>query len=120
MVYDLYRRSIYTPPRETIIDLFCAYLESSSEEWPAEDDDPGEEGPDRSLRGRANLLFRKLNESGWVDQEQHPVYSFRVAMPDHALALLDNLDRIRRGYRMEYRGWILGVYQNLTGAEGFS
>ena len=41
-------------------------------------------------------------------------------MPDHALALLDTLDRIRRGYRMEYRGWILGVYQNLTGAEGFS
>ena len=120
LVYDLYRRSIYTLPKETIIDLFCEYLESSSGEWPAEDDDPGEDEPDRSLRGRANLLFRKLNESGWVDQEQHPDYSYRVAMPDHALALLDTLDRIRRGYRMEYRGRILSVYQNLTGAEGFS
>ncbi len=121
LVFDLYRRSIYTLPKETIIDLFCEYIETNDvEEWPAEDDDSGEGTTDRTIRGRANQLFRKLDEAGWVDQEQNPDYSIRVVMPDHALALLDTLDKIRKGYRMEYRGRILSIYQNLTGAEGFS
>jgi hypothetical protein len=121
LVYDLYRRSIYTLPKETIIDLFCEYLETAAiQDWPEEDDETGERDPDRSVRGRANLLFRKLDEAGWLDQEQHPDYSFRVSLPDHALALLDTLDKIRKGYRMEYRGRILSIYQNLTGEEGLS
>ncbi len=121
LVYDLYRRSIYTLPKETIIDLFCEYLETAAiQDWPEEDEEAGECDPDRSIRDRANLLFRKLDEAGWLDQEQHPDYSFRVSLPDHALALLDTLDKIRKGYRMEYRGRILSIYQNLTGEEGLS
>ena len=123
LVHDLYQRSIYTLPKETIIDLFCEYLETAVvEEWPEEDDDPEAGGPgvDRSIRDRANLLFRKLDEAGWLEQEQHPDYTFRVSLPDHAQAILDTLDKIRKGYRMEYRGRILGIYQNLTGEEGLS
>ncbi|NLA26245.1 MAG: hypothetical protein GX878_02495 [Firmicutes bacterium] len=123
LVYDLYQRSIYTLPKETIIDLFCEHLDTAAVgEWPEEEDDPetGESGSDRSTRDRANLLFRKLDETGWLEQEQHPDYSFRVSLPDHAQALLDTLDKIRKGYRMEYRGRILGIYQNLTGEEGLS
>ena len=129
LVYDLYQRSIYTLPKETIIDLFCEYLETAAiQDWPDEEEDLE---PDRStlslaaggappIRHRANLLFRKLNEAGWLDQEQHPDYSIRVSLPDHALALLDTLDKIRKGYRMEYRGRVLSIYQNLTGEEGLS
>ena len=123
LVHDLYQRSIYTLPKETIIDLFCEHLETAAvEEWPEEDGDTGanDVGSDRSLRDRANLLFRKFDEMGWLEQEQHPDYSFRVSLPDHAQALLDTLDKIRKGYRMEYRGRILGIYQNLTGEEGLS
>ncbi|HOA35102.1 MAG TPA: DUF5716 family protein [Bacillota bacterium] len=121
LVYDLYRRSIYTLPKETIIDLFCEYLETAAiEDWPEENDAADERDIDRSIRGRANLLFRKLNEAGWLDQEQHPDYSYRVTLYDYAQALLDTLDKIRKGYRMEYRGRILSIYQNLTGEEGLS
>ncbi|HPU00932.1 MAG TPA: DUF5716 family protein [Bacillota bacterium] len=88
LAYDLYRRSIYTLPKETIIDLFCEYPETAAiEDWPDEENVSEAREFDRSIRGRANLLFRKLNEAGWLDQEQHPDYSFRVLVPDYALDL---------------------------------
>lgn len=123
LVYDLYRRSIYTLPKEAIIDLFCEYLETAAVmDWPEDEDElePGGRDSDRSIRGRANQLFRRLDEAGWLDQEQSPDYSYRVTLYDHALALLETLDKIRKGYRMEYRGRILSIYQNLTGEESLS
>ncbi len=125
LVFDLYRQTIHTLPKETIIDLFCEYLETAAiREWPEDDKDTGavDEGISdfSQIRYRANLLFRKFNETGWLDQEPRPDYSFRVMLPDHSLALLEALDKVRKGYRMEYRGRVLSIYQNLTGEEGLS
>jgi len=118
LVYDQYRRTIYTLPRETVIDLFCEYLESAeSQQWPED-----EEGqiPVQSVRDRANLLLRKFLETKWLIQEQGSDYSFRISLPDYALLLLEALDKIRTGYRMEFRGRILSIHQILTGEEGMS
>ena len=121
LVYDLYRRSIYTLPKETVIDLFCEYLETcAAGDWPEEEDETGAGGPEHTVRDRANEFFRKFVETAWLDQEPRHDYSYRVILYDHALALLETLDKIRRGYRMEYRGRILSIYQNLTGDEGLS
>src|SRR5690554_1902021 len=83
LVYEQYRRTIYTLPRETVIDLFCEYLESVElQQWPEDDDGGGGSGggggggdsdgqlPVQSVRERANLLFRKLVDAGWLNQEQ--------------------------------------------------
>lgn len=119
IVYEQYRRTIYTLPRETVIDLFCEYLESAEPaQWP--EDEADGELPPQSVRDRANQLFRKLAEAGWLIQEQHYDYTFKVSLPDYALALLEVLDKVRTGYRMEFRGRVLSVYQNLTGEEGMS
>ncbi|MEW6242970.1 MAG: Wadjet anti-phage system protein JetA family protein [Bacillota bacterium] len=118
LVYDQYRRTIYTLPRETVIDLFCEYLESSElQEWPED-----EEGqiPVQSIRDRASVLLRKFLDAKWLIQEQSYDYSFRISLPDYALSLLEVLDKIRTGYRMEFRGRILSIHQILTGEEGMS
>jgi hypothetical protein len=119
LVYDQYRRTIYTLPRETVIDLFCEYLESNElQQWPEEEGD--EQLPEQSVRERANLLFRKLVDAGWLNQEQHYDYSFKVSVPDYALAMMETLEKICTGYRMEFQGKVLSIYQNLTGDEGMS
>jgi hypothetical protein len=122
LVYEQYRRTIYTLPRETVIDLFCEYMESMEDaelqQWPEEED--SEQLPAQSIRERANLLFRKLVDAGWLNQEQHYDYSFKVSVPDYALAMMETLEKICTGYRMEFQGRVLSIYQNLTGEEGLS
>ncbi len=119
LIYDQYCRTIYTLPRETIIDLFCEYLETVHlpEQWP---DDEFEQLPVYSTRDRASQLLRKFVETQWVMQEQHYDYTFKISLPDYAIFLLETLDKIRTGYRMEFRGRVLSVYQNLTGEEGMT
>ena len=124
LIYDQYKRTIYTLPRETIIDLFCEYLETvdAPEEWP-EDEYPEHEQVVQSpetLRDRATQLLRKFIDTQWVVQEQHYDYTFKISLPDYALFILETLDKIRTGYRMEFRGRVLSIYQNLTGEEGMT
>ena len=119
LIYDQYCRTIYTLPRETIIDLFCEYLETVHlpEQWPEDD---FEQNSVYSTRDRASQLLRKFVDTQWVMQEQHYDYSFKISLPDYALFLLETLDKIRTGYRMEFRGRVLSVYQNLTGEESMT
>ncbi len=121
LVYEQLRNTIYTLSRETVIDLFCEYLETAEtpEEWPEEEEEE-EYGPVTSTRERASQLLRRFMETGWVLQEQHYDYTLKISLPDYALFLLETLDKIRTGYRMEFRGRVLSVYQNLTGEESMS
>lgn len=124
LVYEQYRRTIYTLPRETVIDLFCEYMESIEgvelQGWLEDEAEDGQQLPLQSIRERANLLFRKLADAGWLNQEQHYDYSFKVSVPDYALAMMETLEKICTGYRMEFQGRVLSIYQNLTGEEGLS
>ena len=119
LIYDQYCRTIYTLPRETILDLFCEYLETVSgpQEWP---EDEWERQSVYSTRDRAGQLLRKFIDTKWIVQEQHYDYSFKISLPDYALFLLETMDKIRTGYRMEFRGRVLSVYQNLTGEESMT
>lgn len=119
LIYDQYCRSIYTLPRETIMDLFCEYLEmvSGPEEWP-EDDWEGQ--PVYSTRERGAQLLRKFMDTKWIVQEQHYDYTFKISLPDYSVFLLETMEKIRTGYRMEFRGRVLSVYQNLTGEESMT
>jgi len=125
LIYDQNRRTIYTIPRETVIDLFCEYLESSGSEellsaqWFEEDNEEiGQAG--YSIRDRSAQMLRKFIDAQWVIQEQNPDYTFKISLPDYSLLLLETLDKIRTGYRMEFRGRVLSVYQNLTGEDSMS
>ncbi len=124
LIYDQNRRTIYTIPRETVIDLFCEYLESSGSEellfaqWEEDNEEIGQTG--YSIRDRSAQMLRKFIDAKWVIQEQNPDYTFKISLPDYSLLLLETLDKIRTGYRMEFRGRVLSVYQNLTGEDSMS
>lgn len=120
LVYREYNKRIYTLSRDHIIDLFTEYLESMGEQaWQAEDEG-GLENAAKGARERAHQLLRRLVDAGWLSLEPELDYTFRISLPDYAVTLLEAMDKIRTGYRVEFKGRILSVYQNLTGSEGIS
>jgi hypothetical protein len=120
LVYREYNKRIYTLSRDHIIDLFTEYLESMGEQaWQAEDEG-GWENAAKGARERAHQLLRRLVDTGWLSLEPELDYTFRISIPDYAIALLEAMNKIRTGYRVEFKGRILSIYQNLTGSEGFS
>lgn len=118
LIHDQYKRTIYTIPRETVIDLFCEYLETAAFSEQAVDELWDEAGSD--IRERANHFLRKFIDARWVIQEQQHDYTLKITLPDYSIYLLETLDKIRTGYRMEFRGRVLSVYQNLTGEDSLS
>jgi hypothetical protein len=133
LIHDQYKRTIYTIPRETVIDLFCECLETATfseqavnELWDEAGSDEYEKEQSSSsalpedIRERANHFLRKFIDARWVIQEQQQDYSLKITLPDYSLYLLETLDKIRTGYRMEFRGRVLSVYQNLTGEDSLS
>jgi hypothetical protein len=121
IIYGQYRKTIYTLNKDMVIDLLCEYLESLDEGalLDLEEDEEYRE-LSRSVRERANHMLRKLTEAGWLVQEQYYDYSFKITIPDYALALLEVFHKTCSGYRMEFKGRVLSIYQNLTGEDGLS
>jgi len=120
LVYGEYQRRVYTLSREDIVEIFTQYLESLDErDWQVEEEHLLEEVA-KNARERAFQLLRRLVDTGWFNLEPEPDYTFRISVPDYAVILLDAMDKIRTGYRVEFRGRVLSIYQNLTGQEGFS
>ncbi len=121
LVYEQYRKTIYTLKKDVLVDLFCDYLETLDESaWLAVEEEAEYRELARNVRDRAHQFFRKLVDAGWLIQEQYYDYSFKITLPDYALALLETFHKISTGYRMEFKGRVLSIYSNLTGEEGMS
>jgi hypothetical protein len=121
LVYEQYRKTIYTLNKDVLVDLFCEYLESLDEgAWLSVEEEEEYKELARNVRERSNQLLRKLVDAGWLMQEQSFDYSFKMTVPDYALALLETFHKTSTGYRIEFKGRVFSIYQNLTGEEGMS
>lgn len=114
LIYDLHRQELYGTPREAIIDAAAAYLEA---EAITEADLGTEDEAALSPRDRANAILRRLQETGWLEIEQRTDYQQYINLADYAIAILDTLDKLRRGERTEYAGYVLATYVALTADE---
>ena len=82
--------------------------------------DEEDEIKEKNAREKAQIFLRRLIDFGWFIQEQNHDYTFRISLPDYSFFLLESLEKIKSGYRMEFQGKVLTVYQNLTGEDGSS
>lgn len=114
LVYEQYRKSIYTIDRDVIIDLFVENLESSNEDIIISE----QEISIQDNRDRAFYFLRKFIETGWLIQEKDYDHTFKISLPDYSLRIFEAFKKIIDGYQMEFRGHVLAIYQNLTGEEG--
>ena len=65
----------------------------------------------------ASYLIRRLEESGWIEREQHADYSETIALPDYAFTLLEALRKIEEQKPHEFTGQIYTAHQLITAAE---
>jgi hypothetical protein len=116
LLFDLYRNNSTEIEKELVISLFSEYLELNSDEYAY-----GTEGDFiKDVRERAHSYLLKFTQYGWVKQEQYTDYKYRVFIPEYASRILETLDRIEKGFRLEFTGTVLSIYQNLSGEEGNS
>ncbi|AGL03131.1 Wadjet anti-phage system protein JetA family protein [Desulfoscipio gibsoniae] len=120
LIYQEYNKRIYTLSRDHVVDLFSEYLEGLGEQaWQVEEGEAAGETA-KSAREQALQYLRRLVDTGWLNLEPEPDYTFRISIPDYTIVMLEAMNKIRTGYRVEFKGRILSIYQNLSGSEGFS
>jgi hypothetical protein len=65
----------------------------------------------------ASYLIRRLEESGWIEREQHTDYSETIALPDYAFTLLEAFRKIEEQKPHEFTGQIYTAHQLITAAK---
>jgi hypothetical protein len=65
----------------------------------------------------ASYLIRRLEESGWIEREQHADYSETISLPDYAFTLLEAFRKIEEQKPHEFTGQIYTAHQLITAAE---
>lgn len=71
----------------------------------------------KSERDYASYLIRRLEESGWIEREQHADYSETIALPDYAFTLLEAFRKIEEQKPHEFSGQIYTAHQLITAAQ---
>ncbi len=59
----------------------------------------------------AAILLRRLDETGWVEREQHADYTETVIIPDYAFTLLEAFRTIREQKPREFSGLLYTAHQ---------
>lgn len=64
----------------------------------------------------AGYLLRRLDESGWIEREQHADYTETIILPDYAFTLLESFRTIQEQKPREFKGQLYTAHQLLTSA----
>jgi len=124
-LYDLAELNRFGLTRELVIAEIVDYLKSEGLEkevaaemerqQPADEEQPARRVNDLSTY--AGYLLRRLDETGWVEREQHADYSETILLPDYAFTLLEALRAIQEQKPHQFTGQLYTAHQLLTAAE---
>jgi hypothetical protein len=108
--------------REITIDVITSYLEDQVQDenfTRALDDEIWDESMDAlsEVKDRANFILRKLEKTGWLTIETYSNYEQYVNLTDHAIKIIDILDKIKENYQAEYQGYVYATYTLLYSNE---
>jgi len=65
----------------------------------------------------ASFLIRRLEETGWIEREQHADYSETITLPDYAFTLLEALRKIQEQKPHDFPGQLYAAHQLITAAD---
>ena len=71
----------------------------------------------KSYPDYAAYLLRRLENTGWIEREQHADYSETITLPDYAFTLLEALRKIQEQKPHEFSGQLYTAHQLITAAE---
>jgi hypothetical protein len=79
--------------------------------------DPASISSPRSEQDYASFLIRRLEETGWIEREQHADYSETISLPDYAFTLLEAFRRIEEQKPHDFPGQLYAAHQLITAAD---
>ncbi|NOH03387.1 MAG: hypothetical protein HND47_16200 [Chloroflexi bacterium] len=65
----------------------------------------------------ASFLIRRLEETGWIEREQHPDYTESITLPDYAFTLLEAFRKIQEQKPHDFPGQLYAAHQLITAAD---
>jgi hypothetical protein len=71
----------------------------------------------RSEQDYASFLIRRLEETGWIEREQHADYSETISLPDYAFTLLEAFRKIEEQKPHDFPGQLYAAHQLITAAD---
>ena len=125
-IYGLAEFNRFGLAREVVVAEIVDYLRSADAEGEiaadmanqtAAEPDPSSITGQKSEGDYASYLIRRLEETGWIEREQHADYSETIALPDYAFTLLEALRKIEEQKPHEFTGQIYTAHQLITAAE---
>jgi hypothetical protein len=74
-------------------------------------------GGQKSEQDYASYLIRRLQDTGWIEREQHTDYSETITLPDYAFTLLEALRKVEEQKPHEFTSQLYTAHQLITAAE---
>ena len=71
----------------------------------------------RSEQDYASFLIRRLEETGWIEREQHADYTETITLPDYAFTLLEAFRKIQEQKPHDFPGQLYAAHQLITAAD---
>jgi hypothetical protein len=126
-IYALAEFNRFGLARELVIAEIMDYLQSAGAdgeiaaemESQVEEGSPPPAGEGLGMRGNdyAAYLLRRLENTGWIEREQHADYSETITLPDYAFTLLEAFRKIQEQKPHEFTGQLYTAHQLITAAE---
>jgi hypothetical protein len=126
-IYALAEFNRFGLTREVVIAEIVDYLKTEGAEKEIAVEMSGEDTDDasspvpssaRTEQDYAGYLLRRLDESGWIEREQHADYTETIILPDYAFTLLEAFRTIQEQKPREFSGQLYTAHQLLTSASG--
>jgi hypothetical protein len=125
-IYALAEFNRFGLAREVIVAEIVDYLKDANAEVeiaaemvdqaPA-GSDPVSIGGQKSEQDYTSYIIRRLQDTGWIEREQHADYSETITLPDYAFTLLEALRKVEEQKPHEFTGQLYTAHQLITAAE---
>lgn len=111
--------------REVVLAEIVDYLKTSGAEKEVASEMSGEildadgglvPSSARTEQDYAGYLLRRLDESGWIEREQHADYTETIILPEYAFTLLEAFRTIQEQKPRQFSGQLYTAYQLITSA----
>ncbi len=127
-VYALAEFNRFGLARESVIAEIMDYLRDAGTDAEAEiklemanraaaESDAASMANPKSEQDFASFLIRRLEETGWIEREQHADYSETISLPDYAFTLLEAFRKIEEQKPHDFPGQLYAAHQLITAAD---
>jgi hypothetical protein len=125
-IYALAEFNRFGLTREVVIAEIIDYLKNAdaetevaaqiSAESNGNGSHPSKPGGSQTTQEYASYLLRRLDETGWIEREQHADYTETIILPNYAFTLLEAFRTIEEQKPREFSGQLYTAHQLLTAA----